>query len=175
MHALVITSSAFHGFLFKPSQNAAAWVKATIKLDEFSFLMRSDLWLHCPQLSDLKSNRRDSAHAVCWVHLHHHCFLHPLHFGAATHQWVMWLFIVEYQAVDVSLSYIHMASGLVFFDPWVRSSVNSVMVEHAVLAGRNGLTSPLLQVLIIKVHTGINLKCKCCKQQTGVCGPLLFH
>lgn len=65
--------------------------------------------------------------------------------------------------------------GLWLSVPWVRLSVNSLMAEHALLAGRNGLTSPLLRVLIIKVHTGISLKCKCCKEQTGVCIPLLFH
>lgn len=57
-------------------------------------------WLHAhiAQVSDPRSSRRDSAHAVYWVRLHPHCFLHPLHFGAATLMWVkvMWLSIVEY-------------------------------------------------------------------------------
>lgn len=50
------------------------------------------------QISGLRISRRDSAHAVCWVHLHPRYFPHPLHFGAATLMWVkvMWLFIVEY-------------------------------------------------------------------------------
>lgn len=50
------------------------------------------------QISGLRSSRRDSAHAVCWVRLHPRYFLHPLHFGAAMLMWVkvMWLFIVEY-------------------------------------------------------------------------------
>lgn len=89
-----------------------------------------DAWHRCPcdwlhahlaQLSDPRSSRRDSAHAVYWVRLHPHCFLHPLHFGAATLMWVkvMWLSIVEYLTVDMSLGDIQTTPHLLSFDPWI--------------------------------------------------------
>lgn len=86
-------------------------------------------WLHAhlAQLSDPRSSRGDSAHAVYWVRLHPHCFLHPLHFGAATLMWVkvMWLSIVEYLTVDMSLGDTQTAPRLLSSDPCLMLSKHS--------------------------------------------------
>jgi len=78
-------------------------------------------WLHAhlAQLSASRSSRRDSARAVYWTRLHPHCFLHPLHFGAAMFMWVevTWLSIVEYLTVDMSLGDIPNAPHLLPLTP----------------------------------------------------------
>lgn len=96
----------------------------------------NNMWPHAcvSQLSDPRSSKRDSTHAVYWVHLHPRCFLHPLHFGAATLMWVkvMWLSIVEYMRVEMSLGFFQTGPMLSSFDPsincWFRLQGESALL-----------------------------------------------
>ena len=91
-------------------------------------------WLHAHlvQLSGPRSSRADSAHAVYWVRLHPHYFLHPLLFGAATVMWVkvMWLSIVEYLTVDMPLEDFQTAPHLICLDPQITSFQHSSAGRH---------------------------------------------
>lgn len=60
---------------------------------------------------------------------------------------VMWLSIVEYLSVDMSLGDIQTAPHLLSFDPWMTQL--KTLRWWNTFVGRNGLTSPLLWVGIV--------------------------